>query len=68
MLRFEQHDKLPPDKGEINDQFPNEFLFVIKYVELPWYADIENHLAYGVMPQELTYSQRKKFLSEVKHY
>ena len=68
MSRLEPHDKLSPDKGELKDHFPNEFLFVVEYTEPLWCADIINHLACGVMPQELTYSQRKKFLFKVKHY
>ena len=67
LSRLEQYDKLPPDKGEINDQFMEKFLFFVEYVEPSWYTDIANHLVCGVMPQELTYSQRKKFLSEVQY-
>ena len=35
---------------------------------LPWYADIVNYLAGNIIPSDYTYQQRKKFLSDIKHY
>ena len=34
---------------EVAEIFPNEQLFQLSF-QLPWYADIVNFLAYGVMP------------------
>ena len=36
--------------------------------QLPWYANIVNYLAAGVIPQDWNYAIRKKFLKEVKFY
>ncbi|GJY60380.1 reverse transcriptase domain-containing protein [Tanacetum coccineum] len=34
----------------------------------PWYADYANFLVSKVMPRDLTYHLRKKFLSDLNHY
>ena len=40
------------EKGsEIAENFPDEQLFLLS-VQTPWYADIVNYLAYGIMPYE----------------
>ena len=39
---------------EIEENFPDEQLFLVK-IQLPWYADLVNYLACGIMPQEFTY-------------
>ncbi|GKD09521.1 reverse transcriptase domain-containing protein [Tanacetum coccineum] len=55
---------------EINDEFPNEFLMSIKMDEekSPWFADFANYLVGGILRKGLTYAQRCKFFSELKHY
>ena len=35
---------------------------------VPWYVDLVNYLVCGVLPPELSYQQRNKFFSDVKHY
>ena len=43
------------EKGtEIAENFPDEQLFLLS-VQTPWYANIVNYLAYGVMPLEFSY-------------
>ena len=43
------------EKGtEIEKKFPDEQLFLL-LVQTPWYADIVNYLAYGVVPPEFSY-------------
>ena len=43
------------EKGiEIAEISPDEQLFMLS-VQTPWYADIVNYLAYGVMPFEFSY-------------
>ena len=55
------------DKTLINESFPDEQLFGVQEEE-PWFADIVNYLASNVIPPDLTYAQRKKFIHEVKWY
>ena len=60
----------------INEKFPDENIFsisaVVAYVQNstsdPWYADIVNFCAGNHVPKELTWHQKKKFLSDAKHY
>ena len=43
------------EKGtKIVENFPNEQLFLLS-VQTPWYANIVNYLAYGVVPPEFSY-------------
>ena len=44
---------------EIVENFPDEQLFRLS-LQSPWYADIVNFLACGIMPPEFSYQQRKK--------
>ena len=40
--------------NEITENFPDEQLFQVS-VQIPWYTDIVNFLAYGIMPPEFSY-------------
>ena len=40
--------------SELVKKFPDEYLFVLA-VQIPWYADIVNYLAYGIMPYDFSY-------------
>ena len=43
------------EKGtEIAEKFPDEQLFLLS-IQTPWYADIVNYLACGVVPPEFGY-------------
>ncbi|XP_042948598.1 uncharacterized protein LOC122281293, partial [Carya illinoinensis] len=48
----------------VQEAFPDEQLFACE-IKLPWYADIVNYLACKVLPPDLTYHQRKKFLHDL---
>ena len=39
---------------EITENFPVEQLFVLS-VQVPWYVDIVNYLACGIMPPEFSH-------------
>lgn len=61
--------RLEVDKNSdipINESFPVEQLMAI--ASIPWYADLVNYLVSGIIPSNLSYHQKKKFLWVVKHY
>lgn len=47
--------------------FPDEYLFKVSSTCIPWFANFANYLIINVIPSELTYAQRNKFLVN-KHY
>jgi len=51
---------------KIKDEFPDESLFLI--VERPWFADMANFKAAGIIPKDLTWQQRKKFFHDARFY
>ncbi|CAN6721058.1 unnamed protein product [Malus baccata var. baccata] len=57
-----EEDSLP-----LSESFPDEQLFAVQ-IRTPWFADIVNYLVKGVVHPNLTFQQKKKFLSNVKHY
>ena len=52
----------------INDSFPDEKLMAITNKGLPWFADFVNYLVSNIIPAELNYQQKKKFLHQVKSF
>ena len=48
---------------ELLENFPDEQLFLLS-VQTPWYADIVNYLACGVVPPEFSYQQRRKLRTD----
>ena len=56
------------EKGtEIAENFLDEKLFLLS-VQTPWYADIVNYLACGVVPPEFSYQQRRKLRTDCRFY
>ena len=56
------------EKGsEIVENFPNEQLLLLS-VQTPWYADIVNYLACGIMPYELSYQHKRKLRTDSRFY
>ena len=51
---------------EIRDEFPDESLFMVN--ERPWFTDLANFKAAGIIPKDLTWQQRKKFLHDARFY
>ena len=44
----------------INDSFPNKQLVVVSHADwTPWFVDIVNYLAVGIIPSDLTSQKRK---------
>ncbi|KAG9450380.1 hypothetical protein H6P81_010345 [Aristolochia fimbriata] len=58
------------EKRGISELFPDEIICQINKLsfQTPWFADFANFLAGGWIPKELSWQQRKKFFSDVKHY
>ena len=51
---------------EVREEFPDEQLFAIQ--ERPWFADMANYKAAGLMPEDLTWNEKRKFLADAKYY
>jgi len=61
-LIVENHDT------PIDDAFPDEHLMGIQSGPAPWFANYANHRASGILPHDLSFHQKKKFLHDVKTY
>ncbi|GJW68431.1 reverse transcriptase domain-containing protein [Tanacetum coccineum] len=56
------------DGSEVDDNFPGETLMEINTVSEPWFADFANYLVGDIIPKGMTYQQKNKFFSDLKHY
>ncbi|GJT10979.1 reverse transcriptase domain-containing protein [Tanacetum coccineum] len=56
------------DDNDVDDNFPRETLMEINTKDEPWFADFANHLVADIIPKEMTYQQKNKFFSNLKHY
>ena len=78
LSRLEDPERERIHEELIGDTFPHETLMLIRtdfvsYVSaeeqgLPWFSDLANYLADGVVMKGLTYQQRRKFFSDASHY
>ena len=56
------------EKGsEIEENFPDEQLFLLS-IQTPWYDDIVNYLACGIMPYEFSNRQKRKLRTNSRFY
>ena len=55
------------EKVILTENFPDEQLFKVSF-QLPWYADIVNYLACGVVPSEFSYQQQRKLRTDSMYY
>ena len=55
------------EEREIAENFLDEQLFQLS-LQSPWYADIVNFLACGIMPLEFSYQQKKKLRTDSRYY
>ncbi|XP_056695349.1 uncharacterized protein [Spinacia oleracea] len=51
----------------IDDSFPEDHLLALAS-QSPWLADYANYIVGGILPSDLTYQQKKKFLHGVRFY
>ncbi|GJX14987.1 reverse transcriptase domain-containing protein [Tanacetum coccineum] len=56
------------DDSEVDDNFPGETLMEINTKDEPWFADFVNYLVADITPKGMTYQQKNKFFSDLKHY
>ncbi|GJR35169.1 DNA-directed DNA polymerase [Tanacetum coccineum] len=56
------------DDSDVDDNFPEETLMEINTKNEPWFADFANYLVAGIIPKGMTYQQKNKFFSDLKHY
>ena len=66
LSRVEQNET-EKEEAELKENFPDEQLFKVSF-QIPWYADIVNYLACGVVPQEFSYQQKRKLRTENRYY
>ena len=55
------------ERREIAKTFLDKQLFQLS-LQLPWYADIMNFLACGIMPPEFSYQQKKNLRTDSRYY
>ena len=56
------NEEVNSKEAEVRDEFPDESLFMVN--ERPWFADMANFKAARIVPKDLTWQQRKKFLHD----
>ncbi|GKC46751.1 DNA-directed DNA polymerase [Tanacetum coccineum] len=56
------------DDSEVDDNFHGEALMKINTEDEPWFADFANYLVSDIIPKGMTYQQKNKFFSDLKHY
>ncbi|GKC04786.1 reverse transcriptase domain-containing protein, partial [Tanacetum coccineum] len=56
------------DNSEVDDNFPGETLVEINTRNEPWFIDFANYLVADIIPKGMTYQQKNKFFSDLKHY
>ena len=66
LSRVEQNE-IGNEETELKENFPDEQLFKVSF-QIPWYADIVNYLACGVVPQEFSYQQKRKLRTDSRYY
>ena len=54
------------EKAEIDDTFSDEHVLGASQDLIPWFANFANYLASDIVPPDLSFHQRKKFILDVK--
>ena len=62
-----ERNKAEKEEIGVTENFPDEQLFQLSF-QLPWYADIVNYLACGVVPSEFSYQQKRKLRTDSRYY
>ena len=56
------------DKADIDDTFRDEHVLAASQDLIPWFADFANYLASDIVPSDLSFHQRNKFMYDVKKF
>ncbi|GJV44314.1 reverse transcriptase domain-containing protein [Tanacetum coccineum] len=56
------------DDSKVDDNFLGETLMEINTKDEPWFANFANYLVADIIPKRMTYQQKNKFFSHLKHY
>ncbi|GJX78484.1 reverse transcriptase domain-containing protein [Tanacetum coccineum] len=56
------------DNSEVDDNFLGETLMEFNTRNEPWFTDFANYLVADIIPKGMTYQQKNKFFSDLKHY
>ena len=62
-----ERNKAEEEEAGLTENFLDEQLFQFSF-QLPWYADIVNYLACGVVPPEFSYQQKRKLRTDSRYY
>ena len=62
-----EHNETEKEETELKENFQDEQLFKVSF-QIPWYADIVNYLACGVVPHEFSYQQKRKLKTDSRYY
>ena len=66
-LSIVEQNETEKKETELKENFPDEQLFKVSF-QIPWYADIVNYLACGVVPHEFSYQQKRKLRTDSRYY
>ena len=67
LSRLETNEAISGD-FELDDTFPDDLVMSLKESTPPWYADFANYIVSGLLPDDLSYYQKKRFIHDVKRY
>ena len=56
------------DKTDIGDTFPDEHVLAASQDLITWFADFANYVASDIVPSDLSFHQRKKFMYDMKKF
>ena len=61
-----KNEEITKEEPEVKGEFPDEFL--LQADTRPWFADMANYKATGIIPEEFDWNQKKKFLHDSRFY
>ncbi|KAJ9541597.1 hypothetical protein OSB04_028103 [Centaurea solstitialis] len=67
LSRLEKTDQTVGN-ADICEVFPDERILSAKPMSVPWFADIVNYLACGIIPKELNKNTKRKFIHDSRMY